>query len=231
LSEAGVRPGLITTVGWVGGLACIISVVTHHWIFALVLWLFNRICDALDGAVARWRGPTDLGGYLDIVADFSIYGGFLVGVGLAEPSTRIACLVLFLLYYLSGTTFLTLSSLIEKRRRLRHDERSIEFVGGLAEGFETVVVYAAITIFHAESSWLIWGFAVAVGVTVVQRIVFAHKILHVPPHERRSETRRISSPPVPTTPSRRIALRRPQRSPMSHQPHGASTIQGGDSLR
>ena len=38
---------------------------------ALVLIGLNRLADGLDGAVARKRGVTDLGGYLDIVLDFS----------------------------------------------------------------------------------------------------------------------------------------------------------------
>ncbi|MGC8464464.1 MAG: CDP-alcohol phosphatidyltransferase family protein [Acidimicrobiales bacterium] len=190
LANAGVRPGLLTAVGWLGGVGCVVSVATHHWNYALGLWIFNRALDALDGAVARQRGATDLGGYLDLIADFSIYGGFLVAIGLTEPTTRIACLVLFLMYYLSGTAFLTLSALIEKRQRLRHDERSIEFVGGLAEGFETALVYAAITIFPNDARWILWAFTVAVGVTVVQRIAFARAVLHQPAEKKRSHRQR-----------------------------------------
>ena len=60
-------------------------------------------------STARWharRGATDLGGFLDLLADFSIYGGFVVAVGVAVPEARLACLVLLLTYYVSGTAFL-----------------------------------------------------------------------------------------------------------------------------
>lgn len=52
----------------------------------------NRLFDGLDGPVARRGGASDLGGFLDIVADFTIYAGFVVAVAVAEPSARIACL-------------------------------------------------------------------------------------------------------------------------------------------
>ena len=47
-------------------------VVQAYWV-ALALILVNRLADGLDGAVARHGRLTDLGGYVDIVADFLVY--------------------------------------------------------------------------------------------------------------------------------------------------------------
>lgn len=52
----------------------------------LGLILANRLSDGLDGAVARVRGPTDLGGYLDIVYDFLLYSGWAFTFVLADPA-------------------------------------------------------------------------------------------------------------------------------------------------
>ena len=41
--------------------------------WALAALLLSRMCDGLDGAVARLTQPTDFGGYLDIVCDFLFY--------------------------------------------------------------------------------------------------------------------------------------------------------------
>jgi phosphatidylglycerophosphate synthase len=65
------------------------------WPLALALWLLNRALDGLDGAVARASGGgSDLGGLLDFLADFVVYGGFVVGVAIAEPDARVARTVL-----------------------------------------------------------------------------------------------------------------------------------------
>ena len=75
----------------------------------------NRLLDGLDGALARCSAASDMGGFLDIVADFSIYGGFLVALAFAVPGARVALVVLIFAYYVSGTALLALSSIEERR--------------------------------------------------------------------------------------------------------------------
>jgi len=142
---------------------------TGHWGPALVLWLLNRTADGLDGPLARRRGATDLGGYLDLLADFSVYAGFVLAVGIERPEARVACLVLLTTYYLSGTAFLALSPLLE-RRGAAGDGRSVVFVGGLAEGTETVLAYVAFCVWPEHAELVAWVFAGMVGVTVLQRV-------------------------------------------------------------
>ena len=79
------RAGHVTSLGLAVG-ACVAAGLAA-WPAALGLWLANRALDDLDGAVARRRGATDLGGFLDFVA----YGGFVVGVAMAVPDARVAC--------------------------------------------------------------------------------------------------------------------------------------------
>ena len=117
LAAAGVRPLAVTGAGWVAGVGACLAVGFGQWTLGLVLWLLNRLLDGLDGPVARRRGATDLGGFLDIVADFSIYAGFVLAVAVAVPDARVAALALLTAYYVSGTAFLALSSLIERRRQ------------------------------------------------------------------------------------------------------------------
>ena len=76
-------------------------------------------------------------------------------------------------YYLSGTAFLALSSLLERRgeadaRPRRSDGRSLLFVGGLAEGTETVLAYVAFCLLPAHAETVIaWIFAAMVAITAV----------------------------------------------------------------
>jgi phosphatidylglycerophosphate synthase len=171
LARTGIRAGWLTGAGWAAGVGACAAAATRAWPVALVLWLANRAFDGLDGPVARaGTGPTETGALLDIVADFSVYGGFVVAVGIAEPPARLACLALLLAYYTSGSAFLALSSLRERRGAAPADERSLRFVGGLAEGAETIAVYVLFCLLPGHAALIAWAFTAAVGLTAVQRV-------------------------------------------------------------
>ncbi len=178
LAAAHVAPLALTAAGWLAGLGACVAVAVHAYLLALALWLLNRTLDGLDGALARRRGATELGGFLDIVADFSIYAGFVVGVGVGHPGARVACLVLLGAYYVSGTAFLALSSLAERLGTAAGDERSLRFVGGLAEGTETVLAYVVFCLLPDASETIAWIFAAVVAITAGQRIVVGVRMLH-----------------------------------------------------
>ena len=176
LAQAGVHPLVLTGLGWLIGVGACVAVVLGLWWVALVLWLGNRLLDGLDGAVARHAsagaGPSELGGFLDIVADFSIYAGFVLAVAVRVPDARLACVVLLVAYYVSGTAFLALSSVLERVGDHRHlDQRSLRFVGGLAEGTETVIAYVVFAVLPAYAEQVAYTFAVLVAITSVQRVV------------------------------------------------------------
>ena len=179
LAGAGARPGMLTGTGFVAGAGACLAAAERAWPAALGLWLANRLLDGLDGPVARARGGSELGGFFDIVSDFAVYGGFVVGVAIGVPSARLACVVLLFTYYMSGTAFLALSSLLEKRRAGTEasDERSLRFVGGLAEGAETIVVYVLFCLLPGSAAMIAWSFAAAVGVTALQRVYLGVRLL------------------------------------------------------
>jgi phosphatidylglycerophosphate synthase len=178
LAATGVAPGALTAAGWGIGVGACVAAAFGLWPVALVLWLANRALDGLDGPVARATGPTDRGGYLDVVADFAVYGGFVVGVAIAVPNARLACAVLLFTFYVSGTALLTLSSLLERRRQNEGDERSVRLTGGLAEGFETIVVFVLFCLLPGSSAVIAWVFAGAVAITAVQRVLTGVRLLH-----------------------------------------------------
>lgn len=204
LADAGVRPLAVTGAGWVAGVGACVAAGFGQWTLALALWLLNRLLDGLDGPIARRRGATELGGFLDIVADFSIYAGFVLAVAIAVPDARVAAAALLTAYYVSGTAFLALSSLIERRSTDRRspggaeaaevgDERSLRFVGGLAEGTETVVVYVLFCLFPQYAAIIAWVFTAAVAITAAQRIAAGVRILRRPARRPASPDRRSTA--------------------------------------
>lgn len=179
LDRAGVSPNAVTGVGFALGVGACVAVGFGRWWLGLGLWLANRLADGLDGPLARRRRPTDLGGFLDIMADFAIYGGLIVAIGVDRPDTRLACLTVFLAYYLSGSAFLAFSSLAEKRRA-GGDGRSLQFPAGIAEGSETIIAMVAVLAWPAQAELLLWVWAALVGVTFLQRIVVVARLLRTP---------------------------------------------------
>lgn len=180
LARARVTPTVLTAAGFALGIGAAVAAGRAAWRMALVLWLVGRVLDGLDGAVARHTGTvSDRGGYLDVVADFTVYGAFVVGCAVGAPDARLPLLVLLGTYYVNGTAFLALSSVVERRRQRTglEDERSFVFSRGLAEGTETIVAHALFVLLPGAMAGLAWGFAAVVAVTILQRVTFAVRVL------------------------------------------------------
>lgn len=177
LDRRGVSPGAITGVGLGLGVGACVAAGYGIWGAALALWLANRMLDGLDGAVARRRGPTDLGGMLDLLADFVVYGGFVFAVAVAQPDARTACAALLVAYLLNNVALLSFASLVEKRGLAFGDERSLRFTTGLTEGTETIVAYVLICLLPGRAAVIAWVFTSMVLITVAQRIALASRTL------------------------------------------------------
>lgn len=177
-AAAGLGPGAITAVGLVVGIAACVAAALAIWPLALGLWLGNRVLDGLDGAVARvGGGGSDLGGFLDFLADFVVYGGFVVAVAIAVPGARVACAALLAAYLLNNVALLSFASLVEKRALGLGDERSLRFTPGLTEGTETVIAYVAFCLVPAHAALVAWVFCAMVLFTVGQRVQLAFRTL------------------------------------------------------
>jgi phosphatidylglycerophosphate synthase len=204
LARAGVPPVALTGAGWAAGAGACAATALRAWPVALGLWLANRLLDGLDGPTARAADRScEAGGLLDIVADFSVYAGVILGLAVAVPQARLGCVALLTAYYISGTAFLALSSLAERRRARFGDERSLRFVGGLAEGTETIAAYVLLFLLPGHAVVIVWAFTVVVAVTAAQRVVIGVRLLGEPagikaaePSQRGGTHRRPGGPPL-----------------------------------
>lgn len=179
LAARGISPGALTGAGLVAGVGACVAAATASWAPALGLWLLNRLLDGLDGPLARREAATELGGLLDFVADFVVYSGFIVGVAIAQPGARLACVVLLASYLVNNVVLLSFSSVIERRGLSLGDERSLRLLPGLAEGSETIVVYILFCLLPGASDVIAWAFAGVVAITAAQRVVQAARTLTV----------------------------------------------------
>ncbi len=177
LDARGVTPGAVTAAGLLVGFGACVAAAFAVWPLALVLWLLNRTLDGLDGPLARRRGPTDLGGMLDFLADFVVYGGFVLAVAVAEPDARVACCALLVAYLLNNVALLSFASLVEKRQLAFGDERSLRFTAALTEGAETIAAYVLFCLLPGQAEWVAWTFTAMVLVSVGQRVAQARAVL------------------------------------------------------
>jgi phosphatidylglycerophosphate synthase len=192
VAARGVPPIALTGIGLLAGLGACVCVGTSAYGAALGLWLLNRLLDGLDGAVARRRQATDLGGVLDFVADFVVYGGFIVGVAIASPGARVACLVLLAAYLVNIVALLSFASVIERRALPLGDERSLKLLPGLAEGAETIVVYVLFCLLPGSSTTIAWVFAALVAATAVQRVAEAVRTLGAEAAQQKRDAKRVA---------------------------------------
>jgi phosphatidylglycerophosphate synthase len=175
LAGLGVTANGLTFTGLALGLGGAAAIALGHIGWGLALILANRLCDGLDGAVARVRGASDLGGYFDIVADFAFYVSIPLGFGILSAANTLPALVLVASFVLTGVSFLAFAVIAAKRGDTTeaHGKKSFFYSTGLAEGTETIAVFIAMCLFPAWFAMLAYAYAGLCALTVVQRSALA----------------------------------------------------------
>lgn len=179
VAKLGLSANAVTLLGLVLGLAGAGAVVLGFYGWALALMLASRLADGLDGAVARATRMTDVGGYLDIVADFCFYAAYpLAFIALDPGQNGLAGGALLAAFYINGASFLGFAILAAKHN-LSTDARgrkSWYHSGGLLEGTETIAFFAAFCLFPAYFVILAWVFAGLSLLTAIARVAMAYDL-------------------------------------------------------
>jgi phosphatidylglycerophosphate synthase len=180
LATSGVGADAITLGGCVLGLLGAAAAALGHFSVALVLLIANRIADGLDGAVARATERTDRGAFLDITCDFLVYAAVPLGFAAWSPEGN-AVPAAFLLagYVANGSAFLAFSIMAERRglATARQGQKSIYYLAGLAEGFETIAFMTAFCLFPDHFPILATIFAALCCLSATGRLVLGWKLL------------------------------------------------------
>ncbi|MBO6766855.1 MAG: CDP-alcohol phosphatidyltransferase family protein [Erythrobacter sp.] len=175
LAKAGVSANLLTFTGLALGLGGAFAIAFGQHGIGLILIIANRLLDGLDGAVARANGPTALGGYFDIVADFAFYVSIPLAFGILDPANTQAALVLVASFVLTGVSFLAFAVIAAERgeETAAHGKKSFFYSTGLAEGGETIAVFIAFALFPDWFVPIAYGYAALCVLTVFQRSAMA----------------------------------------------------------
>jgi phosphatidylglycerophosphate synthase len=126
------------------------------------------------------RRQSDLGGYLDILADYVVYAGFPLALVIGTPSRAgyLSLALLLAIFYLNTASWMYLAAILEKRQHGSGELTTITMPAGLIGGTETIIFY---TLFLIWPHYLVPLYLLMSGlvlVTVGQRLVWAVRHLH-----------------------------------------------------
>ncbi len=168
----GISPDVITLVGTAGVTAGALIFFPQGHLLAGVLFITAFIfSDLIDGAMARKTGRTSTFGAffdstLDRIGDAAIFGGLVLYFAGPGDNYLYLCLTLYCLVMGAVTSY----------ARARAESLGMEAKGGIAERADRTV---AILVMTGVGDWwnlpilmevTIWALAVAITVTVLQRI-------------------------------------------------------------
>jgi phosphatidylglycerophosphate synthase len=173
LQSLGFSANAVTGIGFLIGVGAALAIAQRQYEAGLVLLLASRLCDGLDGALARLTQPTDRGAFLDIVLDFLFYASIPLAFAIADPAGRaLPAAVLLAAFIGTGSSFLAYAALAE-RRGLRSDaypRKGIFYLGGLTEASETLLCFALMCLLPSYFSLWAYGFAALCAVTIATRL-------------------------------------------------------------
>jgi len=173
LVRAGLSANQMTLTGFGIGLAAAALIGSGQYLAGASAILLSRLCDGLDGAMARETRPTDVGGFLDIALDFIFYAAIPLGFAVADPSRNaLAAATLLAAFVGTMASFLAFAVLAAKRRldSLAYPDKSFYFLGGLTEATETLACFMAMCLWPQHFALLAYGFAILCLITTVTRI-------------------------------------------------------------
>ncbi len=175
VAGAGVSANMLTFSGLALGLCGALAIALGQVWLGLAFIIANRVLDGLDGAVARIHGPSALGGYFDIVADFAFYVSIPLGFGILSSANTLPALVLVASFVLTGVSFLAFAVIAATRgeETSAHGSKSFFYSTGLAEGAETIAVFIAMCVFPAWFGAIAYIYAGLCVLTVFQRSALA----------------------------------------------------------
>ncbi|MCX2789807.1 CDP-alcohol phosphatidyltransferase family protein [Vibrio sp. Sgm 5] len=173
IDKCGVTANQTTLFGFALGCFALPVLIAEQYTLALAFILLNRICDGLDGALARIQGITDAGGFLDISLDFLFYSLIPFGFVLANPEQNaVAGAFLIFSFIGTGSSFLAFAIMAGKRGidNPVYKHKSLYYMSGLTEGTETIGCFVLFCLFPQHFAVIAYIFGAACWFTTFTRI-------------------------------------------------------------
>ena len=179
LIKFGFKANFVTFAGFFFGLCCFYFIINSLFLLAIIFLFLNRLFDGLDGAIARLNGETDIGAFYDIILDFIFYSLFPIAFIFLDLNYSYSICFLLLSFVATQTTFLASAWIIEKNKISISDghKKSFFYSGGITEGFETIICFTLMLLFHEFIDYIAYIFGVLCWITFFCRVIFVKKLL------------------------------------------------------
>jgi phosphatidylglycerophosphate synthase len=180
LVRRGVTADAVTLVGAALGLSGSTVLALGHPLAGMLLMALGRLADGLDGAVARLTTPTARGAFLDIALDFLFYASVPLAFAVLDPAANaLAAAVLLAAFIGTGSSFLAFAIMAERQglNSAAYPQKGFYYLGGLTEGTETLLCFAAMCVWPAGFAVLALGFAALCGLTIATRLAAGWTLL------------------------------------------------------
>ena len=174
LARLGVGADQVTLAGFAIGVGAAFAIGFGQFTLGLLLILASRLCDGLDGALARLSAPTERGGFLDITLDFLFYASIPLAFAFADPAANaLAAAVLLAAFIGTGSSFLAYAAVAARLGRgasAAYPNKGLYYLGGLTEATETLTCFAAMCLWPTAFAPLAYGFAALCALTIATRL-------------------------------------------------------------
>jgi phosphatidylglycerophosphate synthase len=180
IAGKGMKADHITLLAFALGLVAAFCIAAHAYLMGAAFILLSRLCDALDGAVARRTQVTEAGGYLDITLDMLFYACVPLAFAVANPRVNaLPAAALLAAFIGTGSSFLAFAALAAKRNVTQTGTaeeatlplKSLYFLGGLTEATETLGFFIAMCLWPGYFVQLSLVFSALCCITIATRIV------------------------------------------------------------
>jgi CDP-diacylglycerol--glycerol-3-phosphate 3-phosphatidyltransferase len=179
LLRIGVTPDMVTVFGLLGAAGGSLGLIARgHFFSGGVIVTFFVLTDALDGTMARLRGPAGnwgafLDSTLDRIADAAVFSALVVWYAGKGDDTVLLCVALFCL----------VAGVVTSYAKARAEGLGMTANVGIAERAERLILVLAGVILAGMGldialPVLLWLLAVVSAVTVGQRLVEVHRQAH-----------------------------------------------------
>lgn len=173
LLRLGLTPNQVTALAFILGITSGAVLYSEHPMIAVALLWLSGLLDAVDGEMARRSGRSSVrGAQMDIISDRLVELSIVWGLALRRPDCLLPLLGLVSAILISMTVFLTTGMLTPKKGK-----KSFYYQAGLMERTEGFLAFTAMMIFPSALSVLTWIYAGLIGITILQRLIDAHRII------------------------------------------------------
>jgi len=176
-----ISPNHMTLIGFSFGVLMCLFIIIDQYLMAMIFLFLYRLSYGLYCTMASLQTPTPLGGYLDIVLDFLIYGGFVLSFGITEQNNTLLSMILLFCYIGTGSTFLAKAAILPSLTNQTLNEeipKSFHYAVGLVEGTETIIFMFLCLLFPSLFIYLASIFIFLCLITIVFRIIVFYRELN-----------------------------------------------------